>query len=199
MTPFKAVIFDCDGTLILSGDLHFAALSDACAAQGAALSRDWYDARAGLARDALLAEMGKTQGDGLDRARLVRDSIAQTIARAAEAAPNPAVARLARSLSGLLPMAVATNSEGAVAHALLRATGLSGLFDAVVTVDQVARPKPAPDLFLEAAARLGTAPGDCLVLEDSDEGLRAARHAGMLALDVRGPSQAALRPAAAMA
>lgn len=188
MTPFKAVIFDCDGTLVLSGDLHFTALADACSAQGASLSRDWYDARAGMDRHALLASIDDVHGASLDHARLVRDSISQTVARAAKALPNPAVARLARSFAGRVPMAVATNSEEAVARALLRATGLIALFDTIVTVDQVARPKPAPDMFLEAAARLGAAPRDCLVLEDSDEGLLAAQRAEMLAMDVRGPA-----------
>ncbi|MEV4872808.1 HAD-IA family hydrolase [Streptomyces syringium] len=67
----------------------------------------------------------------------------------------------------------------------LSATGLEGLFDVVVTREDVARGKPAPDLFTEAARRLGVRPARCLVVEDADEGLAAARAAGMDAVDVR--------------
>jgi HAD superfamily hydrolase (TIGR01509 family) len=55
----------------------------------------------------------------------------------------------------------------------------------VVTQDDVPRPKPAPDIFLEAARRLGLAPAECLAFEDGDLGLAAIRAAGMAAVDVR--------------
>lgn len=61
----------------------------------------------------------------------------------------------------------------------LRVTGLAALFENVFSATEVARGKPAPDLFLHAAARLGAGPGECLVIEDSPSGVRAARAAGM--------------------
>jgi HAD superfamily hydrolase (TIGR01509 family) len=85
-----------------------------------------------------------------------------------------------------LPRAVATNTHGANALRKLRASGLAHHFDPrhVVTADQVAAPKPAPDLFLEAAARLGVRPHLCLAVEDSLPGATAALAAGMVVLHV---------------
>jgi HAD superfamily hydrolase (TIGR01509 family) len=67
----------------------------------------------------------------------------------------------------------------------LAANGLDRLFDVVLTADDPLPPKPAPDLFLEAARRMRVAPPECQVFEDGDAGLEAASRAGMLATDVR--------------
>ena len=78
-----------------------------------------------------------------------------------------------------LPRAVATSSAGPQAAAKLRDAGIDGFFPHVVSGDQVPQGKPHPDIFLEAAARLGVSPALCLVLEDSGPGIRAAHAAGM--------------------
>jgi HAD superfamily hydrolase (TIGR01509 family) len=76
--------------------------------------------------------------------------------------------------------------ERAIVEATLLATNLLRLFDTVVTIEDVqGRGKPAPDMFLEAAWRVRVPPRECTVFEDSDEGLEAARLAGMTATDVR--------------
>jgi HAD superfamily hydrolase (TIGR01509 family) len=77
-----------------------------------------------------------------------------------------------------IPYALATNSDGAYAEQCLSLARLESRFPLAVTRDQVAAGKPAPDVFLEAARRLGVAAGQCLVLEDSATGLLAARRAG---------------------
>ena len=82
-------------------------------------------------------------------------------------------------------MAVASGSTREnVAAALLRAVGLDGFFDVVLTASDPVRGKPHPDIFLAAAERIRVAPKHCMVFEDSPLGLEAARKAGMLALDV---------------
>ncbi|MBC7504501.1 MAG: HAD family phosphatase [Sandarakinorhabdus sp.] len=78
-----------------------------------------------------------------------------------------------------IPRGGATSSQRASAEAHLRHMGLRGLMDAVVTRDDVVRGKPAPDLYLAAAAALGQNPADCLALEDSHNGVRAAHAAGV--------------------
>jgi HAD superfamily hydrolase (TIGR01509 family) len=83
--------------------------------------------------------------------------------------------------SGL--MAVASGGSQAIVSATLQATVLE-LFDVIVTIDEVGRAKPAPDLFLETARRLGVPAKACLVFEDGREGFEAARLAGMRAVDV---------------
>lgn len=80
------------------------------------------------------------------------------------------------------PRAVATSSARASAHRLLHAAGVRHRFDIIVGGDDVAHGKPAPDLFLLAARYLGVAPSDCVVLEDSSAGIRAAHHAGMTSI-----------------
>lgn len=190
---WDGVIFDADGTLIQSASLHFDAFNDAARRQGAEMWRTWYDMRKGLDRSGLVAafaahHLAETE-QILDTGRLMRDSLAITIERAGQVVvENPPVAGLARHLRGQLPLAVGSNAETRVVEAMLRGAGLSGVFDAIVTVSDTKRAKPDPSIFLLAARRLGIAPGRGLVLEDSGEGLEAASRAGMTGWDVRDPA-----------
>jgi beta-phosphoglucomutase-like phosphatase (HAD superfamily) len=96
------------------------------------------------------------------------------------------VADVARRHFRRVPMAVASGGTRELVEATLRTTDLLRLFDTVVTIEDVqGRGKPAPDMFLEAARRLHVPPAECTVFEDSDEGIKAARLAGMTATDVR--------------
>jgi beta-phosphoglucomutase-like phosphatase (HAD superfamily) len=185
LPPFKALIFDCDGTLVLSAGLHFAAFSQALARQGAVMDAAWYGQRTGLARRDLLAELREDFFPALDLVQAVRDSIDATGALAATCLPNPPVVALARRWFGLVPMAVASNAEDKVVRAMLDACDLAPLFDPIVTLSEAKLAKPDPAMFLMAATQMGVAPRDCLVLEDSDQGMAAAAAAGMAAVDVR--------------
>ena len=181
----KALIFDCDGTLLRTAEIHFTAITSALANQGVAISRDWYGRQSGLGRIELAGKIALHTDTSLDVSRFCRDSIAATIALAGNARPNAPVAAIARDVSLHLPKALATNSERAIVTAFLNATGLATCFDVTVTRDDVQKPKPDPEVFLLAAERMGIAPSDCLVFEDSPEGLAAAAHAGMASVDVR--------------
>jgi len=183
--PPVAILFDCDGTLLLTADLHFIGISGAIRLQGMQMPRDWYMSLTGLGRRDLFARFASDFATAPDLSRLVSDSIALTVAQSCHAQENPLVAGLARVASGALPIAVVTNSEAAIAKAFLVETALHDLFDCIVTVEDAPRPKPAPDLYRIAAARLGVSPEHCLVLEDSDQGLVAAQAAGMQWIDVR--------------
>jgi HAD superfamily hydrolase (TIGR01509 family) len=97
----------------------------------------------------------------------------------------PGAEELLQELEGHeVPFALATTANARETEESLKAAGMNGRFPIVVTVDDVARGKPAPDLFLEAARRLAVAPGRCVVLEDSDAGIQAAAAAGMPAIMV---------------
>lgn len=85
----------------------------------------------------------------------------------------------ARRIAQDRPVAVASSAHHDVIAAALAATGLGDLFEVVVSSDEVAHGKPAPDVYLETARRLGVDPAACLVVEDSHNGVRAARAAGM--------------------
>ena len=84
----------------------------------------------------------------------------------------------------LLPMAVVTSSGRPEAHRKLALAGIAGAFDLVVTLDDVARAKPAPDAYLLAAERMGVSPARCLVFEDSEAGAQAAHRAGCTVVQV---------------
>ena len=86
---------------------------------------------------------------------------------------------------GRRPMSVGTGSESAIAEALLNHLGLCHYFSAVVAADHVKRHKPAPDTFLLCAELMGVPAAKCVVFEDADFGIQAARDAGMDAVDVR--------------
>ncbi|MFD8045280.1 HAD family hydrolase [Streptomyces chartreusis] len=83
-----------------------------------------------------------------------------------------------------VPMAVASGSSSEAITAILAGTGLDGQLRTVVSADEVAHGKPAPDVFLEAAARLGADPADCVVVEDAAPGAAAAHAAGMRCIAV---------------
>jgi HAD superfamily hydrolase (TIGR01509 family) len=84
-----------------------------------------------------------------------------------------------RRIAAGRPTAVASSAHAEVIAAALRATGLGDTFDAIVSSDEVPHGKPAPDVYLETARRLGIEPDRCLVVEDSYNGVRAGRAAGM--------------------
>lgn len=184
-TAPAALLFDCDGSLLLTADLHFTGMTQAMQLQGLQLPRDWYMGLTGLDRTRLFERFIADFGVTADLPRFVTDSVALTVTLADQACENPCVAALARAAAGALPITVVTNSEGAIAHAFLRETALADLFDAIIAVEDAPLPKPAPDLYEIAAARLGLAARDCLVLEDSDQGIQAAEAAGMRWIDVR--------------
>lgn len=180
-----AILFDCDGTLLLTGEVHFTAISAALRRQGQVMERGWYAGLTGLGRQDLFRRYCADFGLRLDAERLVSESIGLTVEMAGQARENPLVASLARRAAGRLPVAVVTNSETAVVRAFLGATGMLGLFDRVLGCEDAPRPKPAPDLYLAAAEVLQVPCGGCLVLEDSDQGIAAAAAAGMAWHDVR--------------
>jgi HAD superfamily hydrolase (TIGR01509 family) len=91
----------------------------------------------------------------------------------------PGAVETVRRIAASRPVAIASSAHPAVIAAALDATGLAGTFPVVVSSDEVAHGKPAPDVYLEAARRLGVDPSACLVVEDSINGVRAARAAGM--------------------
>ena len=103
---------------------------------------------------------------------------------AAGAAPRPGAVELLGALDGRWPVAVASNSPRSHLLAGLTRTGLADRFDAVLGVEEVADPKPAPDLYLRACELLGATPTGSVALEDSPPGVAAARAAGLYVLGV---------------
>jgi beta-phosphoglucomutase-like phosphatase (HAD superfamily) len=183
--PYSGLIFDCDGTLVDTAPIHFFAVNEAMRPLGLEMGAEWYFARVGLTPEALFAEYQRVNGVKIDTAELSQRYGPIFTANLGRAAEIAVVAQLARANFGKVPMAVASNGHLKNVRATLEATGLLPLFETVVSADEVAKGKPAPDVFLEAARRIGVSPADCIVFEDSDEGLEAARKAGMRRRDIR--------------
>lgn len=99
--------------------------------------------------------------------------------------PVTAVVEIARQRRGALPMAVASGSVRTSVDKQLHALGIQDWFQTIVAAEDTTRHKPEPDVFLEAARRLGVPANQCRVFEDAELGLQAARRAGMEAVDVR--------------
>jgi len=99
--------------------------------------------------------------------------------------PIEKVVAVAREARGTRPMAVASGGYRRVVERTLRHIGILDWFGVLVAAEDTSRHKPEPDVFLEAARRLGVAPGACTVYEDTDLGIEAARRAGMRWVDVR--------------
>lgn len=183
---FAAYIFDCDGTLVDSMPLHYLAWMESLKLHKAPFefTEDVFYGYAGVREQDVVRILNQRYGTSIDP-----DSVAERkmeiFHRSIPAVrPVQPVASLAKSRFGTLPMAVASGSEEPTVRACLDATGLLHLFDTIVTPRDVPRGKPAPDMFLLAARRMGVEPGDCLVFEDGNSGLEAAKAAGMEAVFV---------------
>lgn len=123
-------------------------------------------------------EVGNEAAIGTQLLRLAAEIIA------AESVPMPGAVELVTSLRGRMPIAVASNSPRPLVEAALRPAGLWGRFDALISFDDVAAGKPAPDLYLKACAALAATPEHCLAFEDSETGLASARAAGLAVVGV---------------
>jgi beta-phosphoglucomutase-like phosphatase (HAD superfamily) len=178
---FDAAIFDLDGTLLDTEAITQEAARRAFAACGIAVDGAFLHAMVGV-DDATTMLRIRALWPALDLVRFEREWSAATITAQAGGIPlKPGVADLLARLT--LPRAIATSSTRAQADRKLAHSALPA-FAHVIVVDDVARPKPAPDPYLLAAARLGANPARCVAFEDSDTGAAAARAAGMVVVQV---------------
>ena len=186
MPPFDAVVFDLDGTLIDTESLCNEAGLEACANLGFPVSPAFFESLAGI--------------DDRTRARLIEEEVGSPVelqafltewdrlctVRFAQGIPLKAgaVELLGRLGAARVPLALATSSRRGPAEEKLAAARLRQHFRTVVTFDDVAAPKPAPDPYLLAAQRLGVPPACCLAFEDSETGARSAQAAGLTVVQV---------------
>jgi len=191
---FSAVVFDMDGLILDTEPLYKHAWQHAAAELGHALTDSLYAPLIGRNDADSMAYLRQLFGSdfpvrhftGLWQARWHSAGVASGIA------VKPGFAALKRYLDEAgVPSAIATSSGRAQALASLQMAGLAECFDIIVAGDEVSNGKPAPDIYLRAAAALATPAPRCIALEDSEAGLRAAVAAGMTALlvpDLRSPS-----------
>ena len=185
-TPFRAIILDFDGLIIDSETPLFDIWQAIYASHGGTLTLDQWQHALGTENGFdEYAELTRQTGVILTR-ETWRESVRAQLTSRCETEPlQPGVLdRLLEAKRGALGTAVASSSAASWVEPWLDRHDLRRHVDVVCTRDHVSRVKPAPDLFLLAAARLGVEPESCVVFEDSPNGLRAARAAGMWAVAV---------------
>jgi beta-phosphoglucomutase family hydrolase len=178
---YSAYIFDLDGTLIDTMPLHYRAWSEALQRVGLAgpLDEEFFYSLGGVPTRRVAELIGAHYGLQIDAESVFHDKESRFSLLQAQAPLIEPVVAIARRLAKTHPLAVASGGPREVVRRALELTGLGPLFRVVVTPEDVAHGKPAPDLFLLAASRLGARPEDCLVFEDAEPGIQAARAAGM--------------------
>ena len=176
----RALVFDLDGLLVDSEPIWHRVRGAYAAAHGVSWSEA--DRRAVLGGDSVLwlSRLRERMGDGRELADIEAE-VEQLVADAypAQLRPMPGAQALLRRLAGQLPLALATGSSRRMARLALRLSGFEQAFDVVCCADDVARGKPAPDLYHLALQRLGVAPRHAVGVEDSGNGVRALSAAGM--------------------
>ncbi|MGN6314840.1 HAD family hydrolase [Trinickia sp.] len=178
----RVLICDCDGVLIDSESVALRALIRTLGPHVPHLSsaalEEMLEPRLGMNTMALLNELQSTIGFHLSDAQLAGVLADVEHDCATQSQPVPGIANLLAALPQ--PKAVASNSSRPRIEASLRRAGLLDVFGPhIYSAYETARPKPAPDVYLAACAGLGASPTQCLVIEDSDTGVRAARAAGL--------------------
>jgi len=180
---FRGYIFDLDGTLIDSMPVHYRAWDAAMREVGieGPLDEELFYSLGGVPTPIVAVKMAEHYGITIDADAVDRRKEALFASMMAEVEIIDEVVSFAREVAQRYPVAIATGGAAEVALPTIRNAGLSDLFAVVITPADVApgRGKPAPDMFLEAARRMGVPPEDCLVFEDAVPGIEAAKAAGM--------------------
>jgi beta-phosphoglucomutase-like phosphatase (HAD superfamily) len=177
-----AVIFDLDGVLVDSEGWW----NDVRIAFARRHGRPWTGDDQHAVMGGNSREWATTMRERLHLEHLSIDEIERTVVDGVvelyASRPSPVIGDApaqVRRIAARRRVAIASSSHPRVIAAAVEALGIADVMDAIVSSDEVARGKPAPDVYLAAAARLGTAPTRCLVVEDSLNGVRAGRAAGM--------------------
>jgi len=191
LPPARAVVFDFDGVLFDTESLHLVAMQAAAAGWGYTLDRTEYLSRyAGFDDRDLARNFLRDRRNGVEPApdeieRLMAEKVRRFDALLPEARPFPGVVHLVAGLAArAIPLGVCSGSWREEIDRLLAAAGLSGAFDVVVAAGDVTRGKPDPQGYVHAAKRLGVPVAFVVAVEDTPDGVHAARDAGLRVVGV---------------
>ena len=185
----RAVLWDLDGTLADSREYHWRAWKEAMDAEGLPLTEAQFLASFGQRNDAIL---GAWLGGDADPGRVRRigdakEAFYRELVRAEGIAPLPGAAEWVRSLHEEgWRQAIASSAPRLNVEVMREALGFVGLIETLVAAEDVTEGKPDPEVFLRAAHRLGVPPDRCVVVEDAEAGIEAARRGGMASVGVGG-------------
>jgi HAD superfamily hydrolase (TIGR01509 family) len=187
MLMVKAVIFDWDGTLADTKKAVVQSFQKVLGEAGCRVSDEFIERRIGIGTKKTIIEAFREchiRQDVLTLEKLAKEKIRIQSGLTDVVRLFDGVAELLEALHGRIRIALATMSSRKVVDKLLPEKRIEGYFDVVVTADEIVKPKPDPEVFLVSAAKLGVKPEDCVVVEDSVFGVRAAKAAEMKCIAV---------------
>lgn len=187
MSAARAVLWDMDGTLIDSEDVHWISWRDTMAKEGIVISRDQFLASFGQRNDAILPRWlgaGATP-ERVERIANAKEELYRQLVRRDGVSALPGVANWLQRLAqrGWL-QAIASSAPRANVEAVLEALGAGHYFQAIVSAEDVRAGKPDPEVYRLAASRVGASAARCIVVEDAAAGIEGARRAGMRSIGV---------------
>ena len=152
---------------------------------GANFDLEFFFSKKGMRDADIVAQFNLQFGTALNSVDVVRAKDNFFLRYIAGMMPLRLVVDVVRRYHKVLPMAVASGGGREIVERELQVIGIVNFFDVILTADDPFKPKPFPDIFLEAARKIGVQPSLCQVFEDGDLGLQAAENAGMRATDIR--------------
>ncbi len=181
----KGLVFDLDGTIADTMPAHYQAWIVALGEHGVEFPEALFYEFGGIPTARIIEILNERHGHSMPveetahrKERLFEETLTRVL-------PVEPVVEVIREYEGKLPMAVATGGYRPIATKILTILGMMDQFQAMVCAEDTKNPKPAPDVFLEAARRINIDPKLCMAFEDANMGVQAAEAAGMLVCDVR--------------
>ena len=184
---FKAYLFDCDGTIADSMPLHYVAWKKALGEWSCTFDEELFYAWGGRPTADIISALNERQGLSMPVENVSRRKEDLYLELLPQLQAVPDVLELIQAEHGRIPFAVVSGGTRDSVRASLASLRLLDRFDTLVCAEDYAKGKPDPEAFLLAAARLGVAPAACLVFEDTDIGIQAARAAGMASVKIPPP------------
>lgn len=185
--PFKAYLFDCDGTIVDSMPLHYRAWKKALAEWNCEFPEDLFYSWGGTPVREIVANLNARNGLAIPTEQLARRKEGLYFDSLPQLQAVPEVMEHIDFSHGKLPFAVVSGSTRESVTKSLNILGILDKFDLLICAGDYTKSKPDPEPFLVAAQRLGVTPADCLVFEDTDMGVAAATAAGMISVKVPQP------------